>query len=426
MKPSGRSGLLFALILVALLASFGLGAAWRERAKRVVSLAGSIRGFDVASNLSASPGPQSNRKSVVVDIAQRVSPAVVTIGVTVASRQLTPLDLLSERLFSSPGEDSRSLRFGRTTEQDVPYVGSGFIVSQASVLAPGQKAKVVDAKAVYVLTNYHVVQDVRRINVTLTDGRSYEAKLLDADAVVDVALLQLMNTGNDEIPTVTLGSSSDIMVGETTIALGNPFGPIIDDPHPTVTVGVVSALNRSFQPEMDERSGAPRVYRNMIQTDASVNPGNSGGPLVNLDGEVIGINTFIISPGGRGSSGVNFATPINRAVAVAREILQYGSVRSIRLDFEVYPLSRSIARRYGLKDSKGLLIYKIAPNGPAHAAGLEQADVLLKIEGKDLKEPDDLLGHVYSSTVGEKLKLTVSRDGRVFQTEYQIQAGDSN
>jgi hypothetical protein len=123
---------------------------------------------------------------------------------------------------------------------------------------------------------------------------------------------------------------------------------MIDDPNPTITLGVVSALHRSFQPELDEKASRPLVYRNMIQTDASINPGNSGGPLVNLDGEVIGINTFAISPEGSGSTGVNFATPINRAVDVAREIIRYGHVRPILVDLEVWSVNRYLMGRYNL------------------------------------------------------------------------------
>lgn len=414
MKNKKRAWLI-GLTLSALAVGFALG---------FFARLGLIEPIPLATPAEAIPPPTSSRHSAVVEIAQSVSPAVVTIGVTVASRQLSPLDLLGEGVFA-PFDDRFGLRQGRVFEQEVPSVGSGFIVDLQGLLAPGQKPIRESQNTKYVLTNYHVVQDVRRINVTLTDGREYEARLLDADAIVDVALLELINPKNDPVPTVKLGDSADIMVGETAIALGNPFGPLIDDPHPTVTVGVISALNRSFQPEVDQRSGTARVYRNMIQTDASVNPGNSGGPLVNLDGEVIGINTFIISPGGRGSAGVNFATPINRAVAVAREILIYGSVRSIKLDFDVVPINRMIARRYGLKEQRGLFVAKLAPKGPAETCGIRQGDIIVKIEGKDVTAPEDLLGHMYSSTVGERLKFTVSRNGQRFDAEYEIQSADS-
>ncbi len=371
-------------------------------------------------SVQASPKPGSARSGVVVDVARKVSPSIVTVGTTMLVRGRSPLDVFGSGVF-------RSFNLGPVEEGYFPYVGSGFIVDQKSLLAPGQKAKDGGADTLYVLTNYHVVENAGRIFVTLTDGREFEAKLLDADAVVDVALLQLATKGEKTpIPTIKLGDSDDIMVGESVIALGNPFGPIIEDPHPTVTAGVVSAVNRSFQPEINPQSRSARIYHNMIQTDAAVNPGNSGGPLVNMDGEVIGINTFILSPGGdqgAGSAGVNFSIPINRAVKVAREIIQYGKVRSLYLDFDVGQVTKSLAARYRLKENRGVIVLDITAKGPAEKAGLRRGDIILQVAGRNTDTPDDLLANFYSRTVGEKLTMTVSRDGKRREVEYEIQEG---
>ncbi len=417
MSAAGRG-----VVALALVASFGAGLSLGH-----VRLTPTARPrTPVAGEAQAAAPAGSVRRSAVVDIAERVSPAVVTIGLTVRRPARSPRDPFG--LFSPLLEEFWGLQGpGRARDEDVPYVGSGFIVAQSSVLGAGQRARIGNPRARYVVTNYHVVQGAREVFVTLTNGDRYAAEFLDADPVVDVALLRIDVPDGREIPTVRLGDSDDIMIGETVVALGNPFGPLIEDPHPTVTVGVVSAVDRSFQLEVDERSRSYRVYRNMIQTDASVNPGNSGGPLVNLDGEVIGINTFIISPGRGGSAGVNFAIPINRAVRVAQEILQYGEIRSIYLDFDVRELGRyrrELLLQYGIQDAQGLLVASLLETeGPAVRAGLEVGDVIVAIEGRPVTKKEDLFAQFISRTAGEKLRFTVSREGRRLEVEYEIPAG---
>jgi S1-C subfamily serine protease len=371
----------------------------------------------------AVPRPASSRRDAIVEVAQRTTPAVVTLGLILGERRDQSAGLPVRSLLRPHAEEIfRTFTQGASREQDVPYVGSGFIIDQTSLLGPGFNAMEGDTRTRYILTNYHVIntEDSPRIFVTLADGREFPAELLDADAIVDVALLRIVTDEPDSIPVTSLGDSDDIMVGETVLALGNPFGPMIDDPYPTVTLGVVSALHRSFQPQVDPKVRRPLVYRNMIQTDASINPGNSGGPLVNLDGEVIGINTFAISPEGAGSTGVNFATPINRAIDVAREIIRFGHVRPILVDLEVWSVNRYLMGRYNLSEASGLFVWKLSPDGPAAEAGLRRGDVILRVDGRRAYRPDDLIGTIYSRTVGEHINLTVSREGRTFETEYQV------
>ena len=260
--------------------------------------------------------------------------------------------------------------------------------------------------------------------MTLSDGREYPAYFLDADGVVDVALLQVELKKGEDAPALKLGDSDGIMVGESVVALGNPFGPLISDPHPTVTVGVVSAVLRSFQLDVDRQTGIPRVYRDMIQTDASVNPGNSGGPLVNFDGEAIGINTFIIAPGGT-SAGVNFAIPINRAMRVAREILEFGQVRETYIDFDTKEVGRinpELLAGWGVTDKRGLLVWRMDPSGSATAAGIELGDVIVEVDGKIVATSDELIAQIISRTVGESIVLVVSRGGKRFEAKYEIRA----
>lgn len=369
---------------------------------------GGERGLDLKfAPRAEANAPVTSRFSPVVEVASRVSSSVVTIGTT--------------RVVAS-GE---GFRRSAASENFFPYMGSGFLVSGSSVArGSGGGASTTAAGKIYVMTNYHVVEGSQRVFVTLTDGREFQARMLDADAVVDVALLELQTNGERDIPTIGMGDSDKLMIGETVIAMGNPFGPLIDDPHPSVTVGVVSALNRSFQPEVDPDSGSARVYHNMIQTDAAVNPGNSGGPLLDLDGNVIGINTFIIAPGSGQSAGVNFSIPINRAARVAQEILAHGKVRSLYLDFDVAPMNRAMAAKLNVDTGfKGLVVYNMAGGGPATRSGLTKGDVITQVNGRNVARKDDLMAYFYSRTVGEKLRFTVARDGRKMDIDYEIAEG---
>ena len=343
------------------------------------------------------PLRRSARHTIVVDIAQAVSPAVVSIGVTKTTYVRQYNDFGGD-LFFSPYILGKS-------DQKFPYLGSGFIIDKKG----------------HVITNYHVVEDSNSINVTLTDKRTFQARLLDADRYVDVALLQIEGLkGTEDLPTIPMGNSNDIMIGETVLAVGNPFGPLIADPRPSVSVGVVSAVQRTFK--ADEQS---RIYQDMIQTDAAINPGNSGGPLINLDGEVIGINTFILSRSGDSSS-VGFSIPINRATKVVEEILRFGKIRSIRLDFEVTRLTPYIIHTLNLAIKSGALVRQIDTDGPARKAGLEPGDVIVRADDKEIQNETDLLTYFLTRTVGEAIKLRVIRDGKPLDLHYQIIEGSSS
>jgi serine protease Do len=232
-------------------------------------------------------------------------------------------------------------------------------------------------------------------------------------------LLQIQGLKGEQLPTLPMGDSDGIMIGETVLAIGNPFGPLISDPRPSVSAGVVSAVDRSFKPTPDRESGSAHTYRNMIQTDAAINPGNSGGPLVNLDGQAIGINTFIFSNSG-GSVSVGFSIPINRARKVAEEILRFGRVRPIWLDFEALNMTPAIRQWLQAPVDKGALIKSLEVGGPSQRAGLAPGDVIVETDGVPVNDASDLMAHVMSRNVGDRIRLKVVRQNQTVYLTYPI------
>ncbi|NUP89762.1 MAG: trypsin-like peptidase domain-containing protein [Candidatus Sumerlaeia bacterium] len=278
----------------------------------------------------------------------------------------------------------------------IPYLGSGVIIDGGRGL---------------ILTNDHVIRGLRRFLVSLPDGRQFEAEYVGGDRNNDLALLRVAERGLPDIP---LGRSDDLMVGEWALAIGNPFGNYIDDPEPTVTVGVISALHRDLR---DQSTG--RVYLDMIQTDASINPGNSGGALVNAHGELIGINTFIISTSGS-SADIGFAIPVDRIHRVVDDILEHGSVRPIYVDFHSRPYQRWMAERQDQRWSPGAIVWEIDMNGPAARAGLRNGDVITQVNGERITSSEELELYLFTLRVGEPIQLTVRRGGDEQVIEYTL------
>ncbi len=273
-------------------------------------------------------------------------------------------------------------------KRKIEGLGSGFIIDKNG----------------YILTNEHVVDEADEIEITLPDGRKFMAEVVGTDKRSDIAVLKIKGKN---LPVVTLGDSDKLRKGQWVIAIGNPFGNVVNNPDPTVTVGVVSALHRSLS--MGGLNG--RFYGNLIQTDAAINKGNSGGPLLNLDGEVVGINTLIFSTSG-GSQGIGFAIPINKAKKVFKQIVNGEEITYPWIGIWIQPVDREIMQQFGIDtNGKGALIYKIQPGSPAERAGLHVGDVVIKIAGNEIRNPHELVSVVSNLDVGQKVDVEVIRDG---------------
>ena len=284
----------------------------------------------------------------------------------------------------------------REFQQDIQSLGSGFILSEDG----------------YVVTNYHVVEGGDEIIVILSDGREFAAQILEVVPRFDLALLKI--DGRD-LPTAPLAQMDDLQIGEWAIAIGSPFGYLLADTQPTVTVGVISALNRDIK-----RSDRDRVYLGMIQTDAAINPGNSGGPLVDADGRVIGINTFIFTESG-GSIGIGFAVPIARVRWLVDEVRVHGRYREPYIGFWVQKLSPNLARALNLNDTVGFVVREVEENSPAWKAGLRVWDVIREIDGVPLQDADTVTRLWYETEVGTELTMAVEREGRQFTSTIQVE-----
>ncbi len=265
----------------------------------------------------------------------------------------------------------------------------------------GQRSKslgsgvIIDAKKGLILTNSHVIAKASKITVILHDKRTYTAKVIGHDKGSDVAVIQIDAKNLTQIP---IGNSDKLRVGDFVVAIGNPFGL-----GHSVTSGIVSALHRS---------GLSIVkYENLIQTDASINPGNSGGPLVNLKGELIGVNTAIISKTGR-NTGIGFAIPANMARKLMVQLVNYGEVRRGLLGVHIQDLNAKLARALGVKVRHGAIIARVVPGSSAQKAGLNQGDIIIKVNGKKINSASALQNKIGLMDVGQKVKLTVLRDGQ--------------
>ena len=303
----------------------------------------------------------SSRRNAIVIAAEKIEPAVVSLSViqVVEARNSSPFGSdFWDFLFLPPPRRERS----------VLSLGSGIIINPQG----------------YVLTNHHVVEGAKEIKVTLINGEEYPGALVGSDDVTDLAVVKIFADSTIKFRNAILGDSDDLIIGEWAIAIGNPFGYLLDDAKPTVTVGVISATDRDIKPER----GQVATYRKMIQTDAAINPGNSGGPLVNALGEVIGINTFIFTSS-RGSEGVGFAVPINRAKIVINDILKFGEVVKAWIGLRVQAITPAIAQSLELKRTRGLILSVVNENSPASKAGLKSGDVLLTVGNMEMKSEAD-------------------------------------
>ncbi|MCF7793642.1 MAG: trypsin-like peptidase domain-containing protein [Candidatus Cloacimonetes bacterium] len=274
---------------------------------------------------------------------------------------------------------------------DVPYnvksLGSGVLFSKDG----------------YILTNAHVVEGATEIKVILTDDRQFDGELIGVDSVHDVAVVKIEG---ENLPFATLGTSSDLIIGEWAIAVGNPYGFVIKDSKPSVSVGVISAVNRDFA---ENKEG--KVYRRMIQTDTAINQGNSGGPLVNIFGEVIGLNTFILSESG-GSIGIGFSIPIDRVKKITTELIKYGKIRDIWFGFKVQDINPMLAQHFKLDTMDGVLVNFVEEGAPSYKAGLRKGDIIIDINGQKITNTEEAELSVTDISVGDKIKIIAIRNGK--------------
>ena len=334
----------------------------------------------------------ASRHNAITRAVEVCSPAVVGINVTEVREEVyrSPFffdDPYFERFFGGPQT--------RTRRYSVKGVGSGFIISSDG----------------YILTNDHVAGNATKIVVTMVDGTKHDATVVGTDKVADVTLLKI---DARNLPYLKLANSDSVLVGEWSVAFGNPFGLFTMTAKPTVTVGVISTKGVSFT-QPDEQ-GEDRVYKNMIQTDAAISSGNSGGPLVNANGDVIGINTVIYSTAqssrGAGSIGIGFAIPINRVKAVVDKLQQDGTIdRNFWTGLKVTPIDEETAEYYGISRTDGVLVMRIAGNSPADRAGIEPGDVITAIDGEPVLTMENLNVAVLDAVAGQKLRFTVDRGG---------------
>jgi serine protease Do/serine protease DegQ len=334
--------------------------------------------------LAANPNPAQAQEAApmpsLAPVVKRVSPSVVSIATrgTIREQQgRNPLldDPFFRRFFDAPQDN-------RPRERQFQSAGSGVIV---------------DGKNGYIITNHHVVENASEITITMSDDRTFTAKVIGTDEGTDVAVLQAKQPNLVAMP---WGDSSKLEVGDYVVAIGNPFGL-----QHTVTAGIVSALGRTgINPE----GGA---YEDFIQTDASINPGNSGGALVNLRGELVGINSAILSRSG-GNIGIGFAIPVNMVKGVMDQLVKYGEVKRGVLGVNLYNVTPEIAKEFGLSESSGALVGGVAQGSAADKAGIKTGDIITALNNTGVRNSGELRNAIGLLHVGDKVEIGLLRDGK--------------
>jgi serine protease Do len=313
------------------------------------------------------------RHTATVTVVEKVGPAVVNITTERVVTRGSPFN----PLFQDPTFDQFFRDFFEPRRQTLQSLGSGVIIDRDR----------------HVLTNEHVVSRASRIRVSLADGREFDASVVGADPNNDLAVLQIES--KEKLPWVAPGTSSDLMVGEPVIAIGNPFGL-----SNTVTTGVISAVDRSMRTDQ-------RTFHGFLQTDASINPGNSGGPLLNAEGKLIAINTAIYN----GAQGIGFAIPIDVAKRVVTELIAHGEVQPVWLGLEFQDLDPSLRDVMSLPEGVGgALVNRVRSGSPAGRAGLQRGDIVTALDGRAIAGARSFFEMLSSVTVGQELKIQVWRD----------------
>jgi len=369
--------IIISLLMVGALVGFGYGVSTAVKGNTAPN-------STVATN-SDSPMVPSNFN----ELAEKVRPGVVNIQVV---KKIKNIDFGFRHFSGIPFGEKNPFGdfFGPFSEENPPRgyeqrgVGSGFVMNRDG----------------YILTNNHVVEDADQIKVKLTNGREYDGKIVGRDPKTDLALIKIK--GSSDLQPLNLGNSDDLKVGSWVVAVGSPFGL-----EQTVTAGIVSAKGRVI-------GSGP--YDNFIQTDASINPGNSGGPLINMKGEVVGINTAIIASG----QGIGFAIPINMAKEIAPQLQEKGHVTRGWLGVSIQEVTPGLAKSFNLKEKKGALVAQVISGSPAEKAGIEQGDIIVEFDGKEVNDSKDLPRMVASTPVGKAVTIKLIRNGKFLDRQMKV------
>ncbi len=350
---------------------------------------GKFPSFPAAPSLSQLPAPASEplpAGSSFREAARRALPSVVHIFTSQKVR--SPRNpLLDDPLFRHFFGDDPELE-----DQRKSGLGSGVIVSTDG----------------YILTNYHVIEGADQIEIALNNGRALKAQPVGGDPETDLAVLKLDpgKDGERNFPAIRIGQMDNVVVGDVTLAIGNPFGV-----GQTVTMGIISALGRSHL--------GINTFENFIQTDAAINPGNSGGALVDIQGNLIGINTAIYSRSG-GSLGIGFAIPISTAANVMDQIIKTGSVTRGWIGVEAQEITEELAESFGLQNTDGALIAGVQRGSPADAGGVKPGDILISVAGKPVKDPQAMLDLIAGQKPGDTVSFSFRRQKNVVETSIRV------
>ena len=321
----------------------------------------------------------ASRQNAITETVEAVEPAVVSVNVMKTE--------VVRGGFNGFGWPFGDFFGGTPMQRQVQSLGSGVIYDDDG----------------HIITNAHVVSGATQIKVVLPDAREFDAKILGIDEGSDIAVLKI---NGSKLPYAKLGTSRDLIIGEWAVALGNPYGFLMNDTRPSVAVGVISAVKRNFGQRQDGK-----IYKDMIQTDAAINQGNSGGPLVNINGEVVGINTFIMSESG-GSIGIGFALPIDRVKRIAAELTKNSKIRPVNFGFKVQEVNKELATYLNLEAQSGVIVVELDNGSPAYKAGLRNSDVITKVNGTPVLSGSDIKLAVADIMVGDDITFNIFRDGK--------------
>ncbi len=367
----------FIAFAISLMLLAGATQGCRERGAERVVTAGPV--------LEPPPTHPSTAVTTYADVVGRVAPAVVTIRSERRVRAPRQFPFMNDPFFRNLFGDG-----GRVPEQQLQMgLGSGVIVTQDG----------------YVLTNHHVIDGAEEIQVETAGGRTYRAKLVGSDPPSDLAVLRV---DADNFAMLRLGDSDRVRVGDVVLAVGNPLGV-----GQTVTAGIISAKERS--------TGLGNgTFESFLQTDAPINRGNSGGALVNTAGELIGINSQILSTSGGGSIGIGFAIPSNMARQVSEQLIKAGNVRRGKLGITIQPVTQDMAASMGLKDTRGVIVASVEPGSPADRAGIQQGDVITQFNGAPVQDGNRFRNSIAALAPGSDVTLTLMRDSREQQVKAKL------